>query len=135
MKVQVIYQTLSGHSRKVAEALALPFNVLAKPFSQYVNQETDLLFIGGGIYAGKLNKKFEIFLNSLSNKNIKKVVIFTTSASDKSAFEQIKAIFLKNNIEVADSSFTCRGRFLFMNWHNPNKEDLTKATEFAKTFI
>ena len=53
MDIQVLYHTKTGHSRKIAQAVAQAVGVQARDIAQW-QEETgcDVLFLVGGIYGG-----------------------------------------------------------------------------------
>ena len=62
MKIAVRYYTKTGHTRKVAEAIAEAVGVKALPISEPLTEPADVLFLGNSY---KLNTPFlySLFLN------------------------------------------------------------------------
>lgn len=48
MNIEVRYLSKSGNTKKVAEAIAKALNVAAKPITENVNRDTDILFFPKG---------------------------------------------------------------------------------------
>ncbi|GHV39308.1 hypothetical protein AGMMS49546_11140 [Spirochaetia bacterium] len=134
--MQVIYASRKGNTKKVAEFIARGLGVSP----QAVGPETkidhaDILFVGGALYAGKIDAKLRAFLESLKAEQVDKAVVFSTSAGGKTILSEVKSILGPKNIPVADESFSCKGSFLFINMDRPNEEDLKHAEDFAKRVI
>jgi flavodoxin len=130
---QVVYVSRKGNTKKVAEFIARGLGVNAEALGPEVKVDnTDILFVGGALYAGKIDARLGAFLNTLTPGQVKKVVVFSTAASKKTALEEVKSILEPRGIPVADESFHCKGAFLILNADRPNEEDLKKAEDFAK---
>jgi flavodoxin len=130
---QVIYTSRKGNTKKVAEFIARGLGVspiAAGPDAQI--DHADILFVGGALYAGKIDAKLRAFLEKLRAEQVGKVVAFSTSAGGGTILKEVKSILEPKNIKVADESFHCKGAFLFINMDRPNEEDLKKAEDFAK---
>ncbi len=80
MNIKLVYQSLTGNTKKLAEAIALTLNIQAKSIEEntFSSNPTDLLFIGGGVYFGKINKKLLSFINNLNSEIVKHAVVFAT---------------------------------------------------------
>lgn len=135
MQIAVRYVSRSGNTKKLADAIALAAGCQAKPAADALNGKTDLLFVGGAIYAGGIDKKLEDFLQSLSADNVQKVAVFGTAAGGKSIQPQVKSILAGKNILVSEEVFQCRGKFLLANRKKPDQEDLDNAKKFAEKII
>lgn len=133
MKVAVRYQSRSGNTRKLADAIAEVAGVQAQPISNGLGDAVDILFVGGGVYAGKLEKSLEQFLNRLSPDSVGTVAVFSTSAGAKNIGGHVKDA-LADGINIA-GELDCPGKFLFMNRSRPNEEDLAATGNFAKKMM
>ena len=133
MKIELRYFSRSGNTKKVAEAMAAAINVTAKPVTEDVSPDTDILFLGGAVYAFGIDDALKTFIANLSG--VKSVAVFSTTAVVKSAYSQIKPLLSERGITVLDAEFHCRGAFKFMHKERPNAEDLQRAEEFAKEIV
>ncbi len=133
MNAEVRYLSKSGNTKKVAEAIASELSLTAKPISQDIPADTDILFLGGAVYAAGINKQLKEFIHSISGKT-KKVAVFSTSAILPSAYPQMKKILESNGIPVANDEFHCRGEFSRLHKGHPNGNDLSEAKQFARKF-
>jgi flavodoxin len=89
MKIAVRYQSRGGNTKAVADAIAGASGVTAEPIDTPISEPIDLLFIGGGIYAFRLDNGLKRFIESLDSKMVKSAVAFSTggfvSVADKIA--------------------------------------------------
>ncbi|MDR3050669.1 MAG: flavodoxin [Oscillospiraceae bacterium] len=131
MNIEVRYLSKSGNTKKVAEAIAETLNVAAKPITEPVSPDTDLLFLGGAVYAFGIDEGLKAFIHNLSG--VKAVAVFSTTAVVKSAYSHIKPLLDAKDIAALDAEFHCRGAFKFLHKGRPNADDLKRAGEFART--
>lgn len=132
MKADVRFYTRSGNTRKLADRAikAIDNSDYAETVTISLNETVDLLFLGCSPYGGKFHPQVGHFLEYNKNK-IKKIVLFGTSASGKSLYEEVKKLCEKLNIEIDSEYFDCKGRFMFLNRKRPNEEDLNKLETFV----
>jgi flavodoxin len=135
MNIAVRYFTRSGNTKKLADAIADTVHVKAMPLTEKITEQTDLLFLGGSVYAGGIAPALADFINTLNSNLVKKVIIFSTAAVVKSAYPQIKSLLGEKGIIAAEQEYHCRGKFLCLHMNRPNKKDCAAAAEFAKSFI
>ncbi len=135
MKAKVVYFSLTGNTKKVAEAIAGAAGCRAESAEKAeVNEVIDVLFIGAAVYAThdhNVNPEIRNFINRVKNGNVKKVVVFGTYAFG-SSIEKLAQIARDKGLSVAEENFTCKGKFFFFNRKAPGAEDLEKARAFAK---
>jgi flavodoxin len=130
---QVIYASRKGSTKKVAEFIARGIGVSPAAVGPDTKiDHAEILFVGGALYAGKIDAKLRAFLETLKSEQVGRVVVFSTSGGGKTILNEVKSILEPKNIKVADESFHCRGAFLFFNADRPNEEDLKHAEDFAK---
>jgi len=133
MKIALIYQTKTGHSKKIANAIAENLQIQAEDIktNPKLNQ-VDLLFIVGGIYGGQSLPELISYVNNLDSTMVKKVALITSSAGKTVKQASIRDILVKNNIEVLEEEFVCQGSFLVVGFRHPNKADIDAAISYAK---
>ncbi|MFP3154410.1 flavodoxin [Lachnospiraceae bacterium ZAX-1] len=134
MKIEVRYLSKSGNTQKVAEAIAKAVNVTAKPITEPVGPDTDILFLGGAVYAFGIDEELKAFIRHLPD-GVKKVAVFSTTAVVKSAFDHIKKLLDEKGIAVLDKDFHCKGAFTVMHRGRPNEDDLKRAGAFAREIV
>ena len=130
---RVIYYSMGGKTKKIAEAIAGELGVSAEDIRS-VNEirVDDFILLGSGCYGAVLVKEITSFIER--NKLLgRKIVLFTTSA-----FGLGKEIAIMEK-QLADrginviSHFNCFGQFLALQIGHPNATDLQKAREFAQS--
>ena len=139
MRIAVRYQSRSGNTKKVAEAIARKSGVVAKPLdpAEKFSPAADLLFVGGPIYAGNPHKNVTKALAALTAGEASGAAFFYTSAMPPPAAmdNRFKAAVKDPAIVISDAVFQCPGKFLFTKRDRPNGDDLEKAEAFAKRAI
>ena len=136
MKIAIIYQTMTGHSKRIANAIAENLQIQAADIKTNPKfEQVDLLFIVGGIYGGKSLPELSSYVNNLDSTMVKKVALLTSSAGKTVKQTSIRDILVKNNIEVLEDEFVCQGSFLVVGFRHPNKADMDAAISFAKKVV
>ncbi len=134
MNIEVRYFSKSGNTKKIADAIAGELGVSAKPITQPVPSDTDVLFLGGAVYCGGIDGKLKEFINSLGSK-AKKVAVFSTAAIAPSAYPQMRKLIEKQNVTVIEKEFHCRGEFMKIHSGRPNADDEQLAGKFAREVV
>lgn len=132
MSVNVIYHGKLPHIKKIADAIAKKCEVEAIDITE-VHQfpETDLLFIGVGIYRGKPDDLLMDYLDQLPANKIKGAALFSVSKSGNDHMSLIVNLLEHKGIVVYPEHFTCtRQHFIFAKGH-PNARDIRKALLFT----
>jgi flavodoxin len=128
----IIYASKTGHTKKIAHAMAEQLGVTPKNISEKpVIENIDLLFIGSGIYGGKASPDLIQFIDTLNNTNIKNVVLFSTCTSGKDNMKDLNDMLVSKGIHVIDKSFVCKGQFLLFSQKHPDDMDMQNAKRFA----
>ena len=131
MKIAVRYYSKTGNTKKLAEAIGRAIGVKAFPLSQPVDPDTDILFLGSSVYAAGVSGEVKTFINTL-DKNVGKVVNFSSAAIIESTYNQVKKLVKNRGITMSDKEFHCRGSFTVMHRGKPDKDDLKSVATFAK---
>lgn len=135
MKIEVRYYSKSGNTKKIAEVIAEQAGVSAKPISEPVEGQIDVLFLGTGIYAFDIDPDLKNYIQTLNPKDIQKVVVFSTAAIVKSAYEKTKKYLNERGLTVSDKEYHCPGHYMFLRNGRPNSDDLRQAEVFTKSII
>lgn len=135
MKTQIRYYSRSGNTKKVAEAIAEAVGETAKSVDEALTGSTDILFLGGALYGGAMNKKLQDFIAALTSDKVKQIAVFSTAAGENSIYPLVKAELEGKNIKLLDKQFSCRGKFLLAHRNRPNMDDLNAAKDFAKNIM
>ena len=100
VKIAVRYQSRGGNTKAVAEVIANSLGVKAEPVSSVIADRVDVLFIGGGVYMGKMDESLYRFLAELNSDNVGQIVCFSTTGSMASTINQIKQFAIQKGIIV-----------------------------------
>lgn len=131
MSSAVIYQSMTGHSRKIAEAVAAALQVEAQAVgTATLSQDDQLLFIVGGIYGGKSHPKLLSWLAQANLQHVRLAVLMGSSMGKKEQ-PMLRAALEARGIQVLAEEFHCLGSFLFMGLGHPNQQELAEAAAFA----
>lgn len=132
MKTAVIYRSMTGHSKKIANKIAAELGISAISIKDNPKlADIDLLFIVGGIYGGASLPDMLEYIKSLNNTQVRKAALITSSTSDKTGQDEVRKILTSGGIEVIDE-YRCYGNFLFTKLGHPNKQEIQGAVIFAK---
>ncbi|WP_101696379.1 flavodoxin domain-containing protein [Clostridium minihomine] len=135
MNIEVRYYSKSGNTKKIADAIAKQTGGSAKSIHEPIQGEVDLLFLGTGIYAFDIDPELKEYILTLNPANIKKVVVFSTAAIVKSAYEKTKRYLQAQGLNVSDQEYHCPGHYTILRKGRPNADDMKKAEQFAKSII
>ncbi len=132
MRTALIYATKTGHSKKLAEAIANELKITALNINTDPKlEDMDLLFIVGGIYGNQSLPELLVYLKRLDGKKVKKAILITSCASKKTKQKAAREILTEKGIAVDEEEFICQGSFLIMGMGHPDKNDLDNAAAFA----
>ena len=132
MRILVVYQSRTGNTKRIAEAIAEELGVEALPVLEVTTFSCDLLVLGSGVYAASLDKTMKRFLSGLDGLCAKKVALFGTSAGGRKPFAMMKRALKQKGIPVHESTLWIPGEFKFFNKGRPNDQDILEAKEWAK---
>lgn len=135
MKIAIRYYTKTGHTKRLAEAIAKAVGVEALPISQPVEEPVDILFLGNSYYAFNINREVRRFIGSLDKSKVGRIVNFGSTGMLNSTWKKVKAEADKAGIKMDEREFHCKGEYHAFNKRRPNEEDLKAAAEFAKKIV
>ncbi len=129
---EVIYYSLTGNTKKLAEAIAAELGVAAENVKTKDRLADDsLVFLGAGLYGPLRGFGFKRFIDR-NNFQGRKVALFGTSGEGKGKeLGALEEAVTAKGAEVA-GRFFCRGRFLFLKRDHPTGKDLKNARIFAR---
>ncbi len=107
--VEVRYFSKSGNTKAVAEAIANAAGVDAKDVNTPIAGQTEVLFLGGAVYAFRIAGELKKFIKTLPQGLIGKVVVFSTSGNPRGASGLIKKQLQKCGFTPAEREFHCVG--------------------------
>lgn len=134
MNIKVLYHSMSGNTKKLAQAIAGAMNVQAEQITEttQVDDPVDLLFLGDGIYAGKANKHTLALMTKLTPETAKHVAVFATCGGQLGIGNDLQTLLSQRGLDVVGKPFVCKGQsWLLFNRGRPNQEDLKGARDFA----
>lgn len=102
MNIQIRYQSRSGHTKQLAEAIGNAVDIPAQSVDTPLSEPADLLFLGGAIYAGMLNGHLKRFLKKLDAGQVKRIALFSTAAGDGLIRPKVLKIIDGKGIDVLD---------------------------------
>ncbi|MBO4243382.1 MAG: flavodoxin [Clostridiales bacterium] len=135
MTYAVRYYTKTGHTKKLADAIAKELGVESLPISTPVSEKVDILFLGNSYYAFDIDPEVRSFIGSLDKEKVGKIVNFGTAAMMKSTVKKVKAEADKKGIPTDEKEFHCKGEFKAFNKGRPNEDDIRDALQFIRQFM
>ncbi|HEX3027061.1 MAG TPA: flavodoxin family protein [Clostridia bacterium] len=138
MNIKVMYYSKGGNTKKVAQTISQAINQPAESIPPaYPAENIRLLFLGGGVYGGKLDPKLTEYINTLTPEKIKNVALFSTSGSGQGdGIRLMKEALEKKGLHVLDENFVCCGKyFIFFKRNHPDADELKAAQDFAKKAV
>lgn len=132
--VRLVYQSRGGNTRKAAEAMAEELNIEAIDINEpAVLADTDLLFVGMGIYGGKPDQNLMDYLDQLPQNKIRGAAVFCTSATGIDHMELAINLLEHKGIFIYPEHLCLRGQFMgFVAHGHPDDRDINKAKRFAR---
>ena len=134
MTYAVRYYTMTGNTKRMAEAVAQELGVEALPISEPVTERADILFLGNSYYAFTIAPEVRDFVSSLDKDKVGKIVNFGSAAMLNSTYKKVKGVANKVGIEMDPNEFHCKGEFKGMHKGRPNEEDLKALAEFVRQY-
>ena len=129
---EVVYYSMCGNTKKVAEVIAAELGVKAENVKAKQELTKDsFVFLGSGCYASRPGGKLREFIARNDFKG-RQVALFGTSGSGEGAEVKAMEELLKPTGAVIRGSFHCQGRAFFLLYRgHPSDEELANAREFA----
>lgn len=103
MKAAVRFQSRGGNTKAVAEIIAKKVGVNAKKVEVALDEYVDILFVGGGVYMGKVDESLSHFLENLNVDKVGQIVCFSTTGLMDATLKQIKQMAIKKGIIVNEN--------------------------------
>jgi flavodoxin len=132
-KFEVVYYSLTGNTRKVAEAMADELGVTAKNIRTLDTVSQDaFIFLGSGYYGAVLVKDIADFIdrNGLQGR---KVALFGTSGFGWEKELSIMEKQISGKGDEVVGRFNCFGRFAAVKRGHPDTQELDQAKTFARS--
>lgn len=131
----MIYSTMTGHTKKIADVIGDTLGVVPQNLKEdSAYYDCDLLFIGGGVYGGKLSPELDGYIELLDAEKNPKAAVFMSSVTQDYKASNLAGKLRDKGIEVI-GEFSCKGSFLVVGLGHPNKKDLMSASDFVAEVI
>ena len=138
MRVRVVYQSMTGNTRKVAGAIARAVGCVAEPVgTATVDESVGMLFLGASIHAKDIDASVKKFIEEFDPSLVKHVTVFGTGfeGNKEMAVGIMRDLLARRRILVMSKHYFCLGKFLFFNFRHPNAQDLNGAEKFARSVL
>lgn len=134
--IQILYDSMSGNTRKLADAMAEELGVKAADAKSATLEQGDgVLFLGSGCYGGVPGKNMVKFIETHDFRG-KRVALFGTSGGGTGMETKAMEKALRGKGASVLGSFNCKGKVLpalnLINLGRPDAADLAAARKFAK---
>lgn len=129
------YFSKFGHSKQMAEAIEQIVGAKATTVAEPLGQPVEVLFLGAGLFLGKVNSAVTEFIGTLTPEMVHTVVLFGSSAIIDSPVPQMRKALEARGIKVCDKSFSCNGSMGPLHSGHPNAEDIEAFRTFAQSII
>lgn len=130
MNIKVRYYSRSGNTKLLANAIAKGLNVEAISVdsnNSQIQDNTDILFVGGALYAYGLDKNLKEYLSNIDGSKIKRAVVFSTSWLSKHSIDLIRNSLREKGINVDEEYVYAKNK--------PNDEFLKQVESDVKKYL
>ena len=132
MTISIRYFIKFGHSAKMAEVISQVTGAKPETVAQPINEPVDTLYLGSGVFLGKISADMVSFIKTLTPEKVKRVVCFGSCAILKSPVPQMRSLLQAQGINVDEQSFTCKGSMGPLHAGHPNAQDLENLKQFIQ---
>ncbi len=132
MSTAIRYYSKFGHSKQMADVVGKELGVQPQTVDTPLTEPVDTLYLGAGVFLGKVNSAVVSFIKSLKTEQVGRVVLFGSCAIIKSPVPQMQELLEAQGITVDAQSFTCRGSMGPLHSGHPNKQDLEDLRKFVE---
>lgn len=127
------YYSKFGHSKQMAEAIENIVDAKAATVAEPLTEPVDTLYLGAGVFLGKVNGAVTDFIASLTPDKVKCVVLFGSCAIIESPVPQMRKALEARGIKVCDKSFTCKGSMGPLHSGHPDAQDIDAFKQFIQS--
>lgn len=135
MKTAIRYYSKFGHTAKMANIVGELTNTRPELATVRLTEPVDMLYLGSGVFLGKVDNSIVEFINTLTPDMVKCVVCFGSSAIIKSPVPQMRELLQAKGIAVSEKEFSCKGSMGPVHMGHPNKKDLDNFRQFILTTL
>lgn len=134
MKTAIRYYSKFGHSKQMAEAIEDIVGAKAAMVAEPLNEPVETLYLGAGVFLGKVGGAVMDFISTLTPDKVKCVVLFGSCAIIESPVPQMRKALESRGIAVSDKSFTCKGSMGPVHSGHPDAKDIEAFRQFIRNF-
>ena len=135
MKTAIRYYSKFGHTAKMANIVGELTNTRPELATVRLMEPVDTLYLGSGVFLGKVDNSIVEFINTLTPDMVKCVVCFGSSAIIKSPVPQMRELLQAKGIAVSEKEFSCKGSMGPVHMGHPNIKDLDNFRQFILTTL
>lgn len=135
MKTAIRYYSKFGHTAKMVEAVKDIVGAEPQTVAIPLGEPVDVLFLGAGVFMGKVNSQVNDFIKTLTPDMVKCVVCFGSCAIIKSPVPQMRKALESRGVKVSDMEFTCPGSMGLVKSGHPNADDITAFKDFVEDVL
>ena len=133
--IEIRYYSKFGHSERMAKVVGEVTGATPQLVSVPLQGVVDTLYLGTGVFLGKIHAEVVDFIKTLTPDKVKRVVCFGSCAIIKSPVPQMRKMLQEKGITVSEKEFTCKGSMGPVHMGHPNKKDLDDFRQFILTTL
>lgn len=135
MKYAVRYFSKFGHSEQMAKVVGEVVKTQPETVAVPLSEPVDILYLGAGVFLGKVNGAIGQFVDTLKPEQVKNVVCFGSCAIIDSPVPQMRKMLEAKGIRCDERSFTCKGSMGPVHSGHPDQKDLADLRAFIEQTI
>ncbi len=126
MITAVRYYSRTGNTKAIAEQIAGAAGCTAESIEMPLEEGTDLLFLGGGVYWGKIPKELKEYVKFVSPQKVRRVAVFATADVLDITCKIYQDYLRHHDIKVMKDTYFCNCKKV------NDVENQKKIADFAK---
>ena len=135
MTIAIRYYSKFGHSAQMADMVSQVTGAKAETTAVPIDEPVDVLFLGSGVFLGKIGSDMVRFIRTLTPDKVGRVICFGSCALIKSPVTQMSELLEAQGITTDVRSFSCRGSMGPIHKGHPDKQDLEDLRQFIESTI
>ena len=135
MSIAIRYFSKFGHTKQMVGIISELTGAKAETVAVPLSEPVDTLYLGAGVFLGKVNGAVVDFVKSLKPAQVKQVICFGSCAIIKSPVPQMRQLLEAQGIKVSPQEFTCKGAMGPLHAGHPNKKDLEDFRKFIASTL
>lgn len=135
MSKAIRFYSKFGHSKLMAEAIEDIVGAKAVTVENPLTEPVDTLYLGAGVFLGKVNSAVMDFIATLTPDKVGQVICFGSSAIINSPVPQMRKALEERGITVSSAEFSCKGSMGPVHSGHPDKKDIEAFRQFIQSTI